>query len=153
MRGPRDLRLRLKLVAHNAVDRRITKLQVLLLSEPPLNFLVATEALRFGEALFKPLHDVGGNRLLAGLRPRILNLLDLLDSALLVKIDPVSDRVAMDAQLASGRASTFGLPSFHPEKHLEAALNLSVFLLSNQVLEPLGRFGDLGEIVHGRREQ
>ena len=93
------------------MDRRVAKLYAVLLGEPLLDVLVAAEAFRLGETVFQRLHHPRWNRLLTGLWPRIFDLLDLLDPSFFVELDPIGDRVAMDAQLASGSASAFCLSS------------------------------------------
>ena len=150
MRGPRGLRLGSKVVAHDAVDRRVAELQALLLGEPPLDFLVAAKPLRLGEAVFQGLHHVGGNRRLAGLRSRIFDFLNFLDASFLVERKPIGNAMAMDAQLASCRAPAFCLPGLQQKQHVKAALDLSVFLLTNEAFEPLDWFGNLRKVVHDR---
>ena len=98
------------------MHRRIAKLQVLLLCKPTLDFLVAAEPLRLGEALLEALHHLRWDRLLTGLWSRILDLLDLLDPAFFVELNPIGDRVATGAQLASRPASAFGLSSLSAEE-------------------------------------
>jgi hypothetical protein len=56
----------------------------------------------------------------------------------------------VDVQLASRPAPAFGLPGFQQKKHLEAALDLGIFLLADELLKPLGRLGNFGEVVHER---
>jgi hypothetical protein len=52
--------------------------------------------------------------------------------------------------LASGSASAFGLSSLQQKEHLEAALDLSVFLLTNEAFELPDGFGNLRKVVHDR---
>ena len=100
---------------------RVAKLYLMLLSEPSLDFLVAAKALRLGETVFQDLHYLRRNRLLAGLRSRIFDLLDLLDPSLFIEPDPIGNGMAMDAQLAGRTASAFGLSGFQKQQHVEAA--------------------------------
>ncbi|WP_221404837.1 hypothetical protein, partial [Salinibacter ruber] len=57
----------------------------------------------------------------------------------------------MDIQLAGRSASALGLARFQKKKHLEAALDLGVFLLTNEPLKRLGRLGNIREVVHGKK--
>jgi hypothetical protein len=59
--------------------------------------------------------------------------------------------MAMDIQLASGSASAFGLSALQQKEHLEAALNLSVFLLADKLFKLFDGLGDFGDVVHSRR--
>jgi hypothetical protein len=121
------------------MHRRIAKLQVLLLCKPTLDFLVAAEPLRLGEALLEALHHAGGDRLLSRLWSRILDLLDLLDPSFFVELNPIGDRVATGAQLASRPASAFCLSSLQQKKHLETALDLGARALCGQALQAVRR--------------
>ncbi len=100
MAGPRCLRFRANLVAHNPMNCRIGKLYSVLLGEPLLNLGVTAKALRLGEPIFQGLDHLRWNRLLAGLRPWVSHLLDLLNTPFFVKFEPVGNSVAMDIQLA-----------------------------------------------------
>jgi hypothetical protein len=106
--------------------------------KPLLDFFVAPEALRVVEPIFQGGHHIGRYRFLTGLQSGIFDLLDLLDASFFVEVEPVGNRMAMDAQLPGCRASTFGLPGLQEKKHLEAALDPGVFLLANKPLKPLG---------------
>jgi hypothetical protein len=122
-----------------------------LLGKPLLNFGVAAEPLRLGEALFELLHYAGGNRLLAGIRPWLSDFSKPIETALFVELKPVGNGVAMYSQVATCSGPAFDLSSLHEKQHVVAALDLGVFLLANQTFELLGRLGDLGKVVHGRR--
>ena len=154
MGGPRCLRLGSKIIPHDAMDRRVAELNAVLLGQPLLNVLVAAKALRLGETVFQSFHYAGGDRLLTGLWSRIFDLLDLLDPSFFVELKPIgnrmANRMAMDIQLASGSASAFGLSSLQQKEHLEAALDLSVFLLTNEAFELPDGFGNLRKVVHDR---
>ncbi len=97
MRGPRRLQLGPKIVSHDAVHRRIAELYALLLGEPLLDFFVAAKPFRLSEPVFQCLHHFRWDRLLAGLGPWILDLLDFLDASFFVEGQPIGNRVAMDA--------------------------------------------------------
>jgi hypothetical protein len=104
-----------------------------------------------GEPVFQRPHRAGGDRPLSRLWARIFDLLDLLDPSSFVELNPIGDRVAMDTQLASGSASAFGLSALQQKEHLEAALDLSVFLLADKLFELFDGLGNFGEVVHSRR--
>jgi hypothetical protein len=136
------------------MDRRVAELNAVLLGQPLLDVLVAAKALRLGETVFQSFHYARRNRLLTGLWSRIFDLLDLLDPSFFVELKPIgnrmANRMAMDIQLASGSASAFGLSSLQQKEHLEAALDLSVFLLTNEAFELPDGFGNLRKVVHDR---
>ena len=134
------------------MDRRIRKVKSVGLGEPPLDLLVAAEAFRLRKTAFQRLHCFGGNGLLAGIGTRLLNLEELLDPARFVELKPVGDRVAVNAKTVRRCAPALGLPAFQQEKHLEAALHLSVLLGTNLGIEPVDRLVNLGEVVHGGKQ-
>jgi hypothetical protein len=130
---------------------RVAKLQAVLIGKPLLNFNVATESLRLGEAFFQGLHYVGGDRLLAGIRPRLSDFSKPVETALFIELKPVGNGVAMYSQVAACSGPAFDLSSLHEKQHMVAALDLGISLLANQTFELLGRLRDLREVVHGRR--
>lgn len=152
MAGPRGLRFRPEFVAHNAVHRRVAKLHTVLLSEPSLDLFIAGKSLRLGETFLELLHHVGWNRLLARIGAGLSDLLNLLETPFFVEIKPIGNGMAMDPQVASRRASAFRLPGLQQKQHVEAALDLGVPLFANEVFELLGRLGNLGKVVHDRRQ-
>jgi len=131
---------------------RIGEIYSVLLGEPLLNLGVAAKALRLGEPILQGIDHLGRNRLLAGLRPWVSRLLDLLNTPFFVKFELVGNSVAMDIQLAGRSASALGLARFQKKEHLEAALDLSVLFLANKPLKRLRRLGDVREVVHGKEE-
>ena len=132
------------------MDRRVAELNAVLLGQPLLNVLVAAKALRLGETVFQSFHYARRNRLLTGLWSRIFDLLNLLDAPFFVEGKPIGNRMAVDVQLASRPASAFCLSSLQQKEHLEAALDLSVFLLTNEAFELPDGFGNLRKVVHDR---
>jgi hypothetical protein len=84
----------------------------MLLGQPLLNGLVAGKAFRLIQTIFERLHGLGRDRLLAGLWPRLADVLDALQAAVLVERQPVGYGIAMHTEVARGGATAFGLAAF-----------------------------------------
>jgi len=151
MGGPRRFQLGSKLVANDAMHRRVAELNTASLCKPLLDLFVAAKALWLREALLEALHHLRWDRLLSRIGAGIFDLLDLLDASFFVEGKPIGNGMAMDLQVASGSASAFGLSGLQKTEHLEAALDLSVFLLANEALKLFDRLGNIRKVVHVRQ--
>ncbi len=105
----------------------------MLFGQPPLDLFVAPKPFRLGETLFELVHHAGRNGLLAGIRTRLSNLLDSFETSVFVEFEPASNRVAMDAEMPSRRASAFCLSGLQKKQHVIAALDLSILLFANKL--------------------
>ena len=133
------------------MNRRIRKFESMLFGKPLLDLLVAAEPLRLGEALFELFDHLRRNRLLTRVRTWFSDLAEPPKASFFVELKPAGNRVAMDAETASRRASAFDLSGLQKKEHVVAALDLGVLLLADKFLQLFGRFGDLGKVVHGRQ--
>jgi hypothetical protein len=134
---------------HQAVDRRVGDIETELLLEPLPDLLVATEALVL-KLLLESFQHRGREHLLPWLGPRRSDVQQGIQPAVLVRRKPLSDGVAMNAQVLGRGTPAPDLARADEDEQVNPPLPLRILRLRQPLLQGVQRLMDLRhDSAHG----
>ena len=149
MAGAGALEFGLQTVAHQAVDGLVGEFLTEFVAEPLLDLAVAGEAIAMLQLPFERLEDWLRQAALSRRSPRFFEPQQMLESGLLVELEPVRDRIAMDGKVRGGLLARRDLFSLDQHEQVQARFKLGIPLIVEASAEFIEVFGDGGKRLVG----